>query len=169
MKEVAQKYLGNIAEDYTVEQQIAIARDNNRYLEVFLLQRELTKGRILTKSNSGVEIGIIKSRDFVVRAGDVFETAIGNLVLIKLESEQLMVLSFEESLNDNCAIDLVRLGHLLGNHHYPIKIEKNKIYVYLVTDTKVIVKMIAKLNIPGLQITFEMNSDREIPHSTHSH
>ena len=169
MKEVAEKYLGNITEDSSLEERVQIAQDNNCYLEVSLGKSDLVKGRILAKSDSGVEIGIIKSRDLVLRAGDIFETAIGNLVLIKLESEKLIVLSFEDSLNNNYAMDLVSLGHILGNHHYPIKIEQNKIYVRLITDAKVIVKMIEELRIPGLKITFETNSDREIPQPKHSH
>lgn len=169
MKEVAQKYLGNIAEDSTLEQRVKIARDTNLYWEVYLQPNDLAKGRILTKTTSGAEIGIIKSRDLVLRSGDIFETAIGNLLLIKLEAEKLMVLSFEQSLNNNYAMDLVSLGHILGNHHYPIKIDNNKIYVRLITDAKVLTKMIEELNIPGLNINFETNINQEIPYATHSH
>ena len=169
MKEIAQKYLGNIAEDSTLEQRVKIAQNTNSYLEVYLQKTDLAKGRILTKTTSGQEIGIIKSRDLVLRSGDVLETAISNLLLIKLEAEKLMVLSFEQSLNDNFVMDLVNLGYILGNHHYPIKIEQNKIYVRLITDAKVVVKMITELNIPGLKITFETNLDREIPNPTHHH
>ena len=104
-----------------------------------------------------------------MRSGDVLETAIGNLVLIKIESEKLMIITFEDSLDENYAMNLVSLGHMLGNHHYPIKIEQNKIYVRLISDAKVIVKMITELDIPGLKITFEANSDRDIPNPTHSH
>ncbi len=169
MKEVAQKYLGNIAEDSTLEQRVKIAQNTNSYLEVYLQKTELAKGRILTTTTSGKEIGIIKSRDLILRSGDVLETAIGNLLLIKLESEKLMVLSFDQPLNNNYLMNLVSLGHILGNHHYPIKIDQNKIYVRLITDAKVIIKMIADLKIPGLKITFETNIDREIPNPTHSH
>ena len=169
MKEVAQKYLGNIAEDSSLEQQVKIAHDTNHYLEVYLQKSELVKGRILTKTTSGAEIGIIKSRDLVLRSGDILETDNGNLLLIKIAAEKLMVIGFEQPLNDNCLMALVSLGHILGNHHYPIKIDKNKIYVRLITDAKVIVKMIAELKIPGLNITFETNRDLEIPSPTHSH
>ncbi|MEM9274697.1 MAG: urease accessory protein UreE [Cyanobacteria bacterium P01_F01_bin.143] len=169
MTEIAQNYLGNIGENSTLEQRVKVARDNNLCWDVYLQKSELVKGRILTKSDSGVEIGIIKSRNLILRSGDVLETAIGNLVLIQIESEKLMIISFEDSLDDNYAMDLVSLGHILGNHHYPIKIEHHKIYVRLISNAKVIVKMIAELDIPGLKITFETNSDRDIPHSTHSH
>ncbi|MGK7892894.1 MAG: urease accessory protein UreE [Xenococcus sp. (in: cyanobacteria)] len=169
MKEIVQKYLGNIAEDSNLEKRIKVARETNCYLEVALQHSELMKGRILTKTSSGAEIGIIKSRDLVLRSGDIFETETGNLLLIKIAAEKLMVLSFEQSLNNNYAMDLVSLGHILGNHHYPIKIDQNKIYVRLITDAKVIVKMIAELKIPGLKITFETNNGQEIPDLSHTH
>ena len=169
MTEVAQKYLGNITEDCNLAQQVKIAHDTNCYLEVRLQRSELAKGRILTKANSGSGIGIIKSRDLILRSGDVFETTRGNLLLIELESEKLMVLSFEKSLKENYVMDLVSLGHMLGNHHYPIKIDNNKIYVRLITDARVIVQMITKLNITGLKISFEAHNNQDIPHPKHSH
>lgn len=169
MTEVAQKYLGNIKENHNLAQQVKTARETNCCWEVYLQQSELAKGRILTKANSGLGIGIIKSRDLILRSGDVFETTTGNLLLIKLESEKLMVLSFEQSLKENYVMHLVSLGHILGNHHYPIKIDKNKIYVRLITDARVIVKMITELNIPGLKISFEAHNNQEIPHPKHSH
>ena len=169
MTEVAQEYLGNTTEDCNLAEQVKIARNTNNYLEVYLQQSELAKGRILAKATSGSEIGIIKSRDLILRSGDVFETTRNNLLLIELESEQLIVLSFEQSLKENYAMDLVSLGHILGNHHYPIKIDKNKIYVNLITDDRVIIKMITELNIPGLKISFETHKNQEIPHLKHSH
>ena len=169
MTEVAQKYLGNIKENCDLEQQVKIARDTNCFLEVYLQQNQLAKGRILSKADSGAEIGIIKSRDFVLRPGDVFETTKDNLLLIQLESEKLMVLSFEQSLKENHLTHLVSLGHILGNHHYPIKIDKNKIYVRLITDARVIVKMITELHIPGLEISFEAHNNQEISHLKHTH
>ena len=169
MKEVAQKYLGNIAEDSSLEQQIKIARETNHYLEVALERNELVKGRILTKTTSGAEVGIIKSRDLILRSGDILETTTGNLLLIEIVAEKLMVLSFEQPLNNNYLITLVSLGHILGNHHYPIKIDNNKIYVRLITDARVIVQMITKLNITGLKISFEAHNNQDIPHPKHSH
>ena len=169
MTEIAEKYLGNIAEDATLEQQLKIARDTNRYLEVYLQETELVKGRILTKTTSGAEIGIIKSRDLVLRSGDVLETAIGNLLLVKLESEKLMVISFQQPLSNDYLMDLVSLGHILGNHHYPIRIDNNKIYVRLITNEKVVVKMIGELNIPGLKIDFETNTEQKKIYHTHHH
>ncbi len=169
MTEVAQKYLGNIAEDSNLEQKVKIARDTNRYLEVYLQQSDCAKSRILTRATSGEAIGIIKSRDLVLRSGDVLETATSNLLLVKLEQEKLMFISFEEPLNDNYAMDLVRLGHILGNHHYPIKINKNKICVCPITDAEIIIKMIEELKIPGLKIDFKTNNDRPIPDPNHHH
>ncbi len=169
MTEIAQNYLGNITEDFDLEQRVKIARDANSYREVYLKRSELVKGRILTKTTSGAEIGIIKSRDLVLRSGDILETTTGNLLLIEIVAEKLMVISLKRPLNNNHLMDLVSLGHILGNHHYPIKIEQNKIYVRLITDAKVVIKMITELNIPGLKITFETNSNQEIPNPTHSH
>ena len=77
-----------------------------------------------------------------------------------------MVLTFSNS--NNHALKLVKLGHLLGNNHYPIKIQDNKIYVRLVTNPKVIEKNLEKLNIIGLEISYTNqlvdDDSNDIPH-----
>jgi urease accessory protein len=169
MTEVAETYLGNIAQDNLLAQKVAQARKLNRLLEVNLTQSDRNKGRIFTQSVSGVAIGIIKSRDLQLNTGDVWQTSQGNLLLIHLDSETVMILNFAEAVTSNSAIKLVRLGHILGNQHYPIKIEANKIYVRLHSENKVIMQMIEELNLTGLTITWEQISSLEglITHEHH--
>jgi urease accessory protein len=54
------------------------------------------------------------------------------------------------------------LGHVLGNHHYPITIVKQKIYLQpgadLAVDLAVVEQTIKQLKIPGLIINYEMRS-----------
>lgn len=80
-----------------------------------------------------------------------------------------MVLSFSEPV-ENHAIELVHLGHVLGNHHWPIIIKKNRIYVQLIVDSGIIEATIAKFQIPGLKIDYELRSPQEhFQFSQHSH
>ena len=154
---IAKKYLGNINKNTELAEVVKNAKKNHNYLEIKLDKCDRAKGRILTKSLSGVSIGIIKNRELLLESGDVLEAENGNLLLINLQQEKLMVLSFADSNND--PISLVKLGHLLGNNHYPIKIQDNKVYVRLITNPKVIEKNIQNLNIIGLEINY---TDRSI-------
>ena len=167
--EIAQTHLGNLTEDASLAQRVKTARDREQCLEVYLSQTDSRKGRIQAQSTSGVTVGIIKSRDWSLRQGDVFVTESGNLLLIHLQEQRLMVLSFTEPLVDH-AIQLVHLGHVLGNHHWPIIIRKNKIYLQPVVDTAIIEATIKDFQIPGLQIDYESRSpEKQLDFSHHTH
>lgn len=170
MTEVAQKYLGNIKQNLKLIEQVNQAKKANKYLEVLLQESDRAKGRILTKSVSGVSIGIIKNRELRLKSGDVLETEAGNLLVIKVQEEKTMVLSFTFTATNEQVLELVKLGHLLGNNHYPIKIQDNKIYVRLVTNPKVIEKNLKQLNIDGLKIEYTNQSiDYEQQEFLHHH
>lgn len=155
MTEIAEIYLGNITQDTLLAEKVARRRESDGLLEVNLELSDRYKGRILTHSTSGVAIGIVKSRELQLRAGDVFQTDGDNLLLVHLKGETVMVLQFTTAIESHSAMQLVRLGHLLGNHHYPIKIEEAKIYVRLNSEHKLIERAIEDLNLTGLSINWE--------------
>lgn len=167
--EIAQNYLGNTTEDTNLAQRIKSARELDHCLEVYLSQIDSCKGRIQAQSQAGIAVGIIKSRDWSLRQEDVFITESGNILLIHLQEQKLMVLSFTEPVEDH-AIELVHLGHVLGNHHWPIIIRKNKIYLQLVVDAAIMEATIRDFKIPGLRIDYESRSPEEhFNFSYHSH
>ncbi len=169
--EIAQTYLGNLAEDTSLAQRVKSAKAQNPCLEVYLSPTDSGKGRIQAQSTSGITIGIIKSRDWSLRPDDVLVTESGNLLLIHLQEQRLMVLSFTEPVADR-AIELVHLGHVLGNHHWPIIIRKNKIYLQLIVDVAIVEKTIADFHIPGLRIDYESRLPQQqlhFSHHTHRH
>ena len=166
--EIAQTYLGNTAEDTSLAQRMKSARDLKQCLEVSLTQSDCAKGRIQAQSTSGVSVGIIKSRDWSLRQGDVFIAESGSLLLIHLQEQRLMVLSFTEPLAD-LAVELVHLGHVLGNQHCPIIIRGSKIYLQPTGDTAKIEATIKDFQIPGLRIKYELRSPEKHLHFSHHH
>lgn len=167
MTEIAQTYLGNIQENIALAEKLKVSQEI--CLEVNLSQSDRCKGRIYAQSTSGIAVGIIKSRDWLLREGDVLEIEQGKLLLVHIQSQELMVLSFSNSVVNN-AIDLIHLGHVLGNHHYPIIVKNNKIYLQLIVDKEKIELAIRNFDIPGLQIDYveQVESDR-FSFSQHHH
>ena len=169
--EIAQTYLGNLTEDTSLAQRVKTARNLEQCLNVSLTQSDRAKGRIQAESSSGISVGIIKNRDWSLRQGDVFITESNKLLLIHLQEQRLMVLSFTEPAT-NRAIELVHLGHALGNQHCPITIRDSKIYLQPTGDTNIIEKTIRDFQIPGLKIDYESKSPQEhlyFSHHTHHH
>jgi urease accessory protein len=157
MIEIAQTYLGNLTEDSNLAAKVTQARQQGSCLEVSLSQSDRHKGRIQAHSTSGVAIGIIKSRDWSMREADVFRTQSDRLVVIQLQEQELLVLSFEQPITAS-ATELVHLGHILGNHHYPITIANQKIYLQPGADLRIVEQTIKQLQIPGLIINYQMRS-----------
>ncbi|MEY2857785.1 MAG: hypothetical protein RLZZ74_2097 [Cyanobacteriota bacterium] len=157
MIEIAQTYLGNLTEDSNLAAKVTQARQQGSCLEVSLSQSDRHKGRIQAHSTSGVAIGIIKSRDWSMREADVFRTQSDRLVVIQLQEQELLVLSFEQPITAS-ATELVHLGHILGNHHYPITIANQKIYLQPGADLRIVEQTIKQLQIPGLIMNYQMRS-----------
>jgi urease accessory protein len=177
MMEIAQTYLGNLTEDSNLAAKVTQARQQGSCLEVSLNQGDRHKGRIQAHSTSGVAIGIIKSRDWSMREADVFKTQSDRLVVIQLQEQELLVLSFEQPTTAS-PMELVNLGHVLGNHHYPITIANQKIYLQPGADLGIVEQTIKQLQIPGLIINYEMRSrsleevkspDLSLDFAPHSH
>lgn len=160
MTELVQTYLGNSIEDASLCERIEKARSSGRCLEVHISQTDSLKGRIHAHTTSGVAVGIVKSRDWSLRDGDVFETEQGKLLLIHLQNQKVMVLRFTKLVPDR-AVELVHLGHVLGNHHWPIIVQNNQIYIELAADVEVMESTIRNFKIPGLQIDYESRSPQQ--------
>jgi urease accessory protein len=172
--EVAQSYLGNCLEDSSLYEQVKSAQASNRCFEVELSEADCAKSRIHLKLRPDFEVGIIKERGWNLREGDVFKTEGDRLLLIHLEPQQLVTLSIPdispESMRPEFLLSLIHLGHSLGNHHCPILIAEDKIYIQLAGNREVIESTIQAMNVPGLAITYETRSaTQHLAFPKHSH
>lgn len=109
MPEVAHQYLGNSQKNAKLSQRLTA----ESCLEVHLSQSDCAKGRIHAHTDSGVAVGIIKSRELALQEGDVFETETGKLVSIHLQPQKLMVLSFSGATTAALPAKLVHLLSLI--------------------------------------------------------
>lgn len=150
-------------------QQIEQERATGTCHEVYLHPDNSSKGRIYACSTSGVAVGIIKERQVSLNSGDVFKEQ-GQLLVVHIEAQKVLVISFTGEVGADRALELIHLGHVLGNHHYPILIEAGKIYVELVAPAEVIAATIKGFNIPGLCVSYESRaSSQKLIFSPHSH
>ncbi|MBE9180384.1 urease accessory protein UreE [Oculatella sp. LEGE 06141] len=166
---LAETYLGNQTTDPALQQQVAQARQTGALLEVYLQPDDRAKGRIHAYSTAGIALGIIKSREQPLSTGDVFITQPGQLLLIHLDAQTVMTLSVNGTAAGH-AIDLIYLGHVLGNHHWPILVQGDRIYVEMVADPAVMEATVRTVNIPGLCIGYEVRSpEAPLQFSPHAH
>ena len=164
--EIARDYLGNVDDNADLAQMLA----SESCWVVRLQESDRRKGRIHAQTNSEVAVGIIKDRNYLMRSGDLFKTDSGRLLLVELQERELLVLDLDAVDKNIAAEKLVQLGHTLGNHHYPITLQDNKIYVQLVTDKATLEKIIEDLAIANLNFEYQTRSDStELTFSHHRH
>ncbi len=155
MTAIAQTYLGNSRQDAALQQRIAEAQAQQMCFEVDILPTDCPKSRIFATAQNGTPIGIIKERGWQLTEGDVFVTGQGQLVVVHLAAQTVMVIQLTEAVGYPEAIALVQLGHALGNHHYPMTVANHKIYLPLPADTAPLDAIIAQFQVPGLCIHYE--------------
>lgn len=165
---LASTYGGNWGTDTHLAARVRQAQQDGTLLEVQLQERDRAKGRIHAHAITGEAIGIIKGRDRVLSEGDVFETERGQLVLVHLMARTVMVLSFVGDANGQ-AMKLIHLGHTLGNHHWSILVQPDRLYVELAADPLVMEATVKSFAIPGLQINYETKAPDILTFSAHSH
>jgi urease accessory protein len=169
MTVLTETYLGNQEIDRSLQQQVLQAQQAGALLEVYLQPEDSGKGRIHAFSTTGIELGIIKSREQSLGTGDLFAMQSGQLLLVNLTEQTVMTLSVNGDVSKH-AIDLIYLGHVLGNHHWPILVQGDRIYVEMVADRTVMETTVRNVNIPNLCIDYEVRSSvNQIHFSSHSH
>ena len=163
---IADTYLGNVNDQAALAEKIEVEKAS--VLQVRIDRCDRIKGRIFTTALSGRSIGIIKGRNWLLRDGDVLATQSAEVtteyVLVSLKEQQLIAIRFDPNAH-NHAVKLMQLGHVLGNHHWPITLCGDVLYVELLADASLVEstvqEVVETLGIRGLRITKESKSAQQ--------
>jgi urease accessory protein len=132
-------YLGNIHTDARVAERVARWRQEDRLEDVTVRDHETRKSRLRLQTSKGREIGLILSCGSALTAGDVYAlegTDAG--ILIHLAPQEVMVLRPRPCCDPVERIRrAVRLGHVLGNQHWPLAVVGAEVLVPVIIDTVV--------------------------------
>jgi urease accessory protein len=131
--------VGNIHHDPELQARVAMWQDHDQLEEVTIDERDAHKGRLRIFTNKGHEYGLILTRGTVLTSGDVFvrEGEDGG-ILISLLAQELMVLTLHDDLSAEERIRwAVRVGHVLGNQHWPVTMMGEQICTPVTIDRAV--------------------------------
>ncbi len=158
---VADQYLGNVAENKELAIRISQARAEKTCLEVSIARQDCGKGRVFTQTEAGQAVGIVKNRSWRLRDGDALKSQSGQIVLVSLQSQPVIALQFERKAI-NTPTNLLRLGHIIGNRHWPMIVKGETLYVEVADNAEVIestlYEAVKTMNIQGLHIVREYKS-----------
>lgn len=174
---VVEAVLGNVGEDARLGDLARRWRATGRAETVELTPAEAQKGRLRTSTDKGTPLGISLGRGIVVRDGDVLylDESEGRMIVARIKPEEVLRITVKPASSE---ADLLRvalqLGHVLGNQHWPVKIEGMSVFVPVSVDTKVMETVLKTYNLQGIEYRFERGSvgaiSRMVPHEhPHSH
>ena len=131
--------LGNLHTSPELRSQIEHWRTEDALDEVTIEEREARKSRQRLHTDKGRELGLILPRGMELQDGDIFSVAEdGSRVIIHLALQEVMVLTPREHLPAQERWQwAVRLGHVLGNQHWPVAVVGEQILTPVTVDRAV--------------------------------
>lgn len=131
--------LGNIHTDQKLAATVRQWQQTGQLEEINIEERHAHKSRFRLHTASGREIGFVLPRGITIADGDVFgiKDEAGGL-LVHLSLQEVMVLSLQPHIDAAEHLQwAVRLGHVLGNQHWPIAVVGEQILVPVTLDRAV--------------------------------
>lgn len=96
---------------------------------------ELERGRVRRKTDRGTDVGLVLGYDQKLHHGDVIVRNRKKFIIIEQLPEKVLYVKLRELKGD--IIDLVMLGHIIGNRHKPIMINDDVISFPVQSDSEV--------------------------------
>ena len=131
--------LGNVRQDSDLAARVTQWEQAQQLEEVTINEREAQKSRLRLQTATGQDLGLVLPRGTEIADGDVFAFSDreGGL-LVHLALQEVMVLTLRPGLPTGEQHHwLVRLGHVLGNQHWPIANVDDAVLVPVTLDRAV--------------------------------
>lgn len=131
--------LGNIHTSPEIADQVNHWRQTTQLEEISLDERDAQKSRLRVQTASGHDLGLVLARGTTLSEGDVFVLAGGDGgVLVHIRLQEVMILTPAADADPAERLQrAVRLGHVLGNQHWPLALVGEQILVPVSLDRAV--------------------------------
>ena len=131
--------VGNIYRDENLRKRYEEMSSRSLCESIRVNRIEAQRVRMRKTSNKGTDIALTMTPGTKLRHGDVLLIANDKMITIELEPENLAVIQVKDNnVHEHGAIQVpVTVGHAIGNLHRPIKLDGNKIYFPIQTDSEI--------------------------------
>jgi urease accessory protein len=129
--------LGNINNDKTFEEKYdeMSARKVSETIKISRLESQRVRMRKL--SDKGTDVALTLQPGTRLKHGDVIILTENKMVVVGKEPEDVVMIQIRNNIHEADIVEItVRIGHIIGNLHKPIKLDGNKIYFPIQADTE---------------------------------
>ena len=116
--------------------QTMLKNDKVEKIQVSRLEADRTRMRKL--SNKGTDLALSIEPGSHINDGDIVLLTEEKMIITKRESENVVILSLNNDLSAQEILETaIKLGHIIGNMHRPIKVTNNKVYFPIQSDSEI--------------------------------
>ncbi len=115
------------------------------------------KARLRVTADGGTELGFDLPRGTVLQNGDVLlrDGARRHLVVVRLQAREVLAVRLLPQPHEHMVATALKLGHLLGNQHWPVRLVGDTAYVPVLIDRRVMETVLRTHALPGVAYAFE--------------
>jgi urease accessory protein len=132
------KIVGNINSDSDLHKKYQYMMKKGKVEEIQLSRLEADRTRIRKLSNKGMDLALTMIPGSHINDGDVVLLTEEKMVIVKRESENVAIISLNNDISAKQILETaIKLGHIIGNMHRPIKVTDNKVYLPIQSDSEI--------------------------------
>lgn len=163
------KILGNIHSDSDLYEkyQDMLKKDKVEKIELSRLQADRT--RIRKVSDKGTDLALTLNPGSHIYDGDVVLLTEERIIIAKRGSENVAIVSLNKDISTEQILETaIKLGHIIGNMHRPIRVVNNKVCFPIESDSeielfkKLFYNLRQNIDIKTENIIFEADSGYDI-------
>lgn len=163
------KILGNINSDSDLYEkyQDMLKKDKVEKIELSRLQADRT--RIRKVSDKGTDLALTLNPGSHIYDGDVVLLTEERIIIAKRGSENVAIVSLNNDISTEQILETaIKLGHIIGNMHRPIRVVNNKVCFPIQSDSeielfkKLFYNLRQDIDIKTKNIIFEADSGYDI-------
>lgn len=163
------RIIGNINSDSDLHEKYQTMSKNNKVEKIQVSRLEADRTRIRKLSDKGTDLALTLIPGSHIDDGDVVMLTEEKMVIAKRESENVVIVSLTSDISTKQILETaIKLGHIIGNMHRPIKVTNNKVYFPIQSDSeielfkKLLYNLRDYINIKNENIVFEPETGYDI-------
>jgi urease accessory protein len=166
------KIFGNIHSDSDLHEKYQDMAKKDKLEKIQVSRLEADRIRIRKVSDKGTDLAVTLNPGSHISDGDVFLLTEDRMVIAKRESENVVIVSLNNGISAEQIFNTaIKLGHIIGNMHRPIRVINNKIYFPIQSDSEI--ELFKKL-FHNLGQSIDIKTDNivfepDIGHDIHGH
>ncbi|MGH3981761.1 MAG: hypothetical protein ACRDST_03470 [Pseudonocardiaceae bacterium] len=173
---IVDQIVGNRHENSMLDRDCERAAADGALEVVSLPFHDAQRGRMRLTTDAGTEVGVALDRGIGLRDGDVLYCNPNGrqVITVAVAPSEALSIRLVSGIDSDKLFELgVRVGHVLGNQHWPIRLSEGRVLVPVSVNRTVMETVLRTYRLDGIDWEFVAVPPDELPaampRSTHTH